>query len=257
MKLKKDWMFLKSFRLAKANLGNVGLIILFDLLFFVSFFYVFPYFGNYLAGNLTVSQTVSFAITLIVLNIIYKLLTLFAYSFFKYCILDSVKSMFQKTGFSLKRLGQFYLLNLILFAPPYLALGFILSGIKEAYRPYAFIFLGLAAAPFLYIIVNIAQSSFYNGNSIKKSISKGFEFLSKKNVYMEVMLIVIVFLLLYGALLWVITYSFNFIVSNSYTSYLIQHAYFKSISLIVFYAVFYLVILVNRISFYSLSEKSQ
>ena len=254
MNLKKDWLFLKSFRFAKANPGKIGLMILFDLLFVASFFYVFPAFAKYLNQNLTISQTMTFAITLIVLDIVYKLLTLFAYSFFKYCVLDSVKSIFQKTEFSLKRLWKFCLLNIILFVPPYLVLGFILSGIKEAYRPYVFIFLGLAISPFLYIIINIAQSYFYQGASIKKSVSKGFEFLNKKEVYKGVILILVIFLLLYGALLWLISYSFNYIVSNNYTSYLIQHAYFKSISIIVFDALFYCIIVVNRLSFYNLAK---
>ena len=257
MKLKKEWLFLKSFRLAKANLGKIGLMLLFDLLFFVSFLYVFPAFAKYLNQNIPISQTVSFAITLIVLDIVYKLLTLFVYSFFKYCVLDSIKSIFHKAEFSLSRLWKFYLLNILLFAPPYLALGFILSGIKEAYRPYVFIFLGLAISPFLYILINTAQSYFYQGNSVKKSISKGFEFLSRKEAYKEIIIIVAIFLLLYGALLWLISYSFNYIVSNSYTSYLIQHAYFKSISIIVFDAFFYFIILVNRLSFYSLAKESQ
>lgn len=257
MKLKKDWLFLKSFKIAKSNLGKIGLMILFDLLFFVSFLYVFPYFGNYLAKNLTISQTVSFAITILIFQMLYVLLILFVYSFFKYCILDSVKSMFHKAEFSLSRLWQFYLLNIILFVPPYLVLGFILSGIKEAYRPYVFIFLGLAISPFLYMMINIAQSYFYQENNIKKSISKGFEFLNKKDSYKEVLLILFIFLLLYGALLWLISYLFNYIVSNNYTSYLIQYAYFKSISIIVFDAFFYFIILVNRISFYSLAKESQ
>ena len=120
-----------------------------------------------------------------------------------------------------------------------------------------FIFLGLAVSPFLYIIVNIAQSYFYQGTSIKQSISKGFEFLNKKEAYKEVILILAIFLLLYGALLWLISYSFNYIVSNNYTSYLITYAYLKTISIIVFDALFYCIVLVNRISFYSLAKESQ
>lgn len=257
MKLKKDWLFLKSFRLAKANPGKIGLVILFDLLFFVSFLYVFPYFGNYLAKNLTISQTMSFAITILIFQMLYVLSILFVYSFFKYCVLDSIKSIFHKTEFSLGRLWKFYLLNLILILPPYLVFSFILSGIQEAYRPYVFIFLGLAISPFLYIVINIAQSYFYQENSIKKSVSRGFEFLNKKEAYKEVILIVAIFLLLYGVLLWLISYSFNFIVSNNYTSYLITYSYFKTISIIIFDALFYCIILVNRISFYSLTKESQ
>ena len=309
MKLKKEWLFLKSFRLAKSNPSKIGLMLLFDLLFFVSFFYVFPDFGKYLAQNLSISQTISFAIIVLLFQIVYVLLILFVYSFFKYCVLDSIKSIFHKAEFSLSRLWQFYLLNIILFLPPYFAFSFILSGIKEAYQPYVFISLGLVVSPFLYILVNIAQSYFYQGHPLKKSISKGFsnsipvgffnllismpiiilyyyfyfrflnsyifillqiivisifiycffnytEKIVKHQKYKEIMLFVILFGLLIGLGYSIIAYTLEFIVSNSYTSYLITYAYFKSIFIIIFDILFYCIILVNRISFYSLAKES-
>ena len=258
MKSKKEWLFLKSFRAAKSNPGKIGLIFLFDLLFLMSFFYVFPNFGKYLAQNIPMSQTASFAITIMLLQVVYNLLVLFAYSFFKYCALDPIKSIFQKTDFSLNRLGQFYLLNVALFLPPYILFGFILSGIKPQYQPYVFVSVGLILSIFLYIAINAAQSNFYQGNSIKKSIAKGFDFaLHKMDAYKEIVLVMAIFILALGAFLWLAGYLFNFIVTKSYTSYLITFAYFKQISIIIFDAIFYFIILVNRISFYSLAKENQ
>ena len=145
--VKKEPLFVKSFKLAKSNPNKAGLMVLFDAMFLVSFFGLQILATNF-SQSIAVFATSASIFIFIVFSLIYYLIVLFVFSFFKYSILDFIKSLFEKTGFSFKRLGQFYSLNLIIagifFAIMILA-NFLLASIKEQYRPFVFIFL---AAPY-------------------------------------------------------------------------------------------------------------
>src|SRR3989338_4258597 len=173
-------LFIKSFNLAKSSPGKTGLMALFDALFIASIFAL-----NGLTQYLTsgfietlISPTLPSAAIFIIFSLIYYLIALFAYSFFKYSILDFIKSLFERTEFSFKRLGQFYSLNIIIagiFLAVMLLANFLLASIKQAYAPFVFIFLAVPYMLFLYATVNISHSLFYQGYSIKESIKKGFK----------------------------------------------------------------------------------
>ncbi|MDP3766331.1 MAG: hypothetical protein Q8R04_07505, partial [Nanoarchaeota archaeon] len=253
-------LFLKSLYLAKSNPNKTGLMILFDALFLISVFVLYRL-SAYFAQSLFAAQTPAFVLISIAFSLIYYLILLFAYSFFKYGVLDFIKSLFEKTEFSFNRLGQFYSLNMIIagifFAIMFLA-NFLLASVKAQYRPFVFIFLAVPYSIFLYTIVNTSHSSFYQGASTKDAIKKGFEITFKKiKVYRETILIVILFALLLWLLFFGSGYLIRLVASKNYSLYLNTYAYFKQISIILFDIVFYLVILVNRISFYALAKESK
>ena len=255
---KKEPLFVKSFKLLKFNLNKTGLMILFDVLFIVSAFGLQTLF-RYLAQSLNISVAIpkatATAFAYIALSLFYYLIVLFAYSFFKYCVLDFIKSLFERAEFSFKRLGQFYSLNIIMagiFFAAMIALNFLLANIKPNYQPFVFIFLAVPYALFLYIIINISHSLFYRGALIRDSIKNSFKItFTKIKIYRETILIMILSALVLWLLFFGSGYLIRLLASKNYSLYLNTYAYFKQASIIVFDIAFYLVILINRVSFYA------
>lgn len=257
MKLKKELLLVKSLNLAKSNPSKTGLMILFDVLFLVSVFGL-QTLSKYFAQSLIVPQTLASAFVFIVFSLIYYLIILFVYSFFKYSILDFIKSLFEKTEFSFKRLGQFYLLNIVIaaiFFPILILFTYIFLSVKAPYKPFIFVFLAVPYALFLYIVANISHSLFYEGSSIKETIKKSFKItFTKMKMYRETILIIILVALLLWLLFFGSGYLIRLIASKNYSLYLTAYSYFKQISIIILDLVLYFVILINRISFYSLAR---
>ena len=92
--VKKEPLFIKSFRLAKSNPNKTGLMILFDAMFLVSFFGLQILATNF-SQSIAVFTTSASAFVFIILSLIYYLIVLFVYSFFKYSLLDFIKSLFE------------------------------------------------------------------------------------------------------------------------------------------------------------------
>ena len=189
------------------------------------------------------------------------MIVLFVYSFFKYCLLDFIKYLIEKTNFSLKRLGQFYSLNIIIagiFFAIMLLLNIILANVKQDYQPYVFIVMAVPYSLFLYIIINTSHSLFYQGASIKESIKNNFKItFTKIAVYRETVLVMILVALLLGLLFLGSGYLVSLIASKNYSLYLNVYAYFKQASVLIFDLVFYIMILINRISFYSMTKENK
>lgn len=264
MKLKKsakikELLFLKSLSLLKSTPTKAGLMVLFDVLFLVSFYSLnklIVYFSQYLA----IPTTLASAFVFVLYSLIYYLIILLAYSFFKYLVLDSIKSLFEKTVLSFKKLSQFYLLNIVIagiFFAVMLLFNYILAGVKVAYQPYVFILLAAPYLLFLYVIINVSHSLFYQGASIKNSIKKSFKItFTKMNVYRETILAMIFFAIVLWAVLYGSGYLLKLLVSKNYTSYLITYSYFKQITIIILDLAFYLIILINRVSFYAITKEN-
>ncbi|MBI2542275.1 hypothetical protein HYV80_06205 [Candidatus Woesearchaeota archaeon] len=265
---KKEKLFIKSFLLAKSNLNKTGYIILFDVLFLASVFScVFAlqsmtrYLSNYVPFPQSPSAIYVFLALSVAYYLIFFLILLFAYSFFKLIVLDYTKSFFETTEFSFRRLWQFYSLNIILAGislAVMLAANFILAGIKIQYRPFVFISLAVPYFLFLYIILNVSHSLFYQGASWKGSAVNGFKItFTKIKVYRETILIMI----LAALLLWLLFIGSGYLIrlaySKNYSLYLSMYAYFKQASVILFYIVLYFVVLINRISFYSIIREEK
>lgn len=254
--IKRDSLFIKSFKLAKSNLNKTGLMFLFDVLFLVSFFGL-QTLSRYFAQRIAIPITLISIIIFIIFSLIYYLIILFVYSFFKYSILNFIKSLFENADFSFKRLGQFYSLNIIIagiFFAILILFNFILASIKQSYAPFVFIFLAVPYSLFLYVIVNTAHSLFYEGTSIKDSIKRSFNItFTKIKSYREIILIMILFALLSWLLFGGSNYLFQ---KYAYRFSLTNSEYIKQAYIIIFDVVFYLMILINRISFYYIIKNS-
>src|SRR3989338_1747996 len=152
----KDSLFFKSLKLARANPSKIGLMALFDFLFLVSAFMLYRLTG-FFAPNIPIPKALSPIFVFLALSLIYYLVVLFAYSFFKYCLLDCVKSLFGNTEFSFRRLGQFYSLNIVIagiFFAVMMLLSLFLSSINQEYAPFVFIVLAVPYLLFLYAVIN-------------------------------------------------------------------------------------------------------
>ena len=254
----KGSLFVKSLRLAKSNLNKAGMMVLFDALFLVSIFALYSL-SDYFARSLAVGTAFASASVFIAFSLIYYLAALLVYSFFKYSVLDYIKSLFDKTDFSFSRLGQFYSLNIIIagiFFAAMLLFNLILAGIKQPYAPFAFIFMAIPYLLFLYAMVNVSHSLFYQGASIKKSIKEGFRItFTRMGVYRDTVLVIIFLALILWLLFIGSGYLVRFIGSKNYALYLTLYSYFRQASIIFFDITFYIAILINRISFYSLSKE--
>ena len=261
MKIKnliKNSLFAKSFNLAKSNPGKIGLVVLFDVSFLASFYYILPFFLSYSASTILWPKSGAFVYVYLIADFIYKLLQIFVYSFFKYSILDFIKSFFQKTDFSLKRLWQFYLLNIILILPLFIVFNIILDSVKEAYRPYFFVITGMPIFLFLYVILNLSHSFFYDGNSLKNSLRKSLSLtFGKIKSYRETIGVIILALLVLGLLFLIAGSLVRFSTSGNYLLYLKTYDYFKTAAIVAVDIVMYLIILINRISFYSVARESK
>ena len=166
-----------------------------------------------------------------------------------------VNSIFEKTEFSFKRLAQFYSLNIIIagiFFAVMLIANFILTSIKQTYAPFVFIFMAIPFLLFLYVIINISHSLFYEGASIKDSIKKGFKItFTKMKIYRETILVMILLALILWLLFFGSGYLIRILASKNYNLYLSTYSYFKQAAIIAFDLAFYLIILINRITFYA------
>lgn len=261
MKIKRlleNSLFAKSLRLAKSNPSKTGLMILFDILFLVSAFALFKL-SAFFAQELYLPESGKALIVYILFSLIYYLALLLAYSFFKYCTLDFIKSLFGKTSFSFNRLGQFYALNIIIagiFLAVTIVLNFVLAGMRQTYAPYVFIALAVPYLIFTYSITNMSHSFFCAGMSIKHSVIKGLKAaFAEIRIYRETILAMASLALALGLLFLAGGYLLNSLALTNYSLYTAIYPHFRQASVAAFDLVFYFSILINRISFYHLAKE--
>ncbi len=255
----KGWMFSNSYNLAKSNLDKIGLMALFDASFIVSFFYLLPYLARYIGENYIfpiglLGPSVQALSIFIMFTVSYYLIILFFYSFFKYCVMDTIRSVYKKSEFSFSRLGKFFLLNLALILPPYVLFSFTVGSIKESFRPYGFLAIGIPLLLYVYALLNSAHSFFYRGSSFKESLKKSLEASFKIKAYKETVLIIIIAGLALGIFFWLMGMLINWLLSGNYLIYLNAYPYYRVATVWLSYAVIYAIVLVNRITFYKMAK---
>ena len=115
--------------------------------------------------------------------------------------------------------------------------------------------MGIPIFILLYLVLNLSQSLFYEGASIKKSIKESFRIpFAKIRNSMELALLILLSVLLLGLLLLGSGYLIRLVAGRNYLLYLNLYAYFRQISIASFYLVFYMAIFINRVSFYQITK---
>ena len=256
----KESLFLKSVKLAKSNPNKIGLMLLFDILFIIAAFSLNSIL-QYFAQSIAITQPLWSIVAFIALSLFYYLIMLLVYSFFKYLVLDYVKSLFEKSSFSFNRLGQFYGLNVVLaaiFFASILLFDYVIRYIQIQYRPWVFVSIAVPYLILFYVMVNASQTLFYSGSSIKDSLRNGFKMtFMKLKAYRETILVMIIASLLLWLLFFGAGYLIRLAASKNYSFYLSAYAYYKQATIIVFDIVLYLIILINRITFYGMMKENK
>lgn len=137
----------------------------------------------------------------IIYTFIYFGLILLIYSFFKYCILDFIKSLFEKQRFTIKRLLKLYILNLKYIVIPivlsFVLLFFISLSIERDYASGLFILIMIPILFFYYPFINLCHSSFYKGkNDIMRSLRIAFSPQKYYRIYLSSFIIIICYLMI-------------------------------------------------------------
>ncbi len=253
-------LFVKSVRIARSNQPKSWLIVLFDLLFIVAAFSVYTLNAYFAESLFLPTSAVTFAIY-IAFSLLYWLAILFAYTFFKYLVLNSIKSYFEPTEISFSRLGKFYYLNLVLAVAAFafiLLLNLILASIQIQYRPIAFVVIAAPLGALAYVFVGMSHSFFSNGKSVKDSLRGSMSAaFSRINVYGNTVIV----MLMYAMLLWLVLlaagYLIRLLATGNYSTYLAVYAHFQNFSKIAFDILAYFFIFVNRITFFELAKKDK
>ena len=274
MKLKKriqSSQFFETLKIIKKQPKLFFQAVLFDVLFLASLYGISKLVSFSIPADTSSITAIlqspwlmlSFAL---ISSALYYLFILFIYSFFKYNILDIIKSMFGKTKFSFRRLGSFFLLN-ILIAALLFAVFISINLIVSPFIVSPFIVIKILAAilffvmivPFIffsYPLINITHSLFEEGSNIKDSLKKGFKITFGKiksyaAVYLHSIIVFVIYIVLFYIFGLILKYTL-FRDLQAYAGYYPIYVGFFNITATI---LLFLIIAFNRIYFYNAVRK--
>ncbi len=260
MKKIRESHFAKTFGLMKDNPKNMLHIILFDILFLATmsvFYKLTEFFFLRTLPEISVTTTIIY----LILTLMYYLALILIYSFFKYSILNSIKSLFKKTKGGFDNLKKFYLLNLLIFVVLFMAFlvlnGVFLIGVKEEYAAYALLIISVPLFLIAYIFMNIGHTMFSEAEKprIKEIARKAFNLVFEVKRYWGIFLADAVLIIAYFTVFYLIGVALKATVFKSYLTpakyYDIYTMGFVIITTLFFYFIFFF----NRIYFYNIIKK--
>ena len=106
-----------------------------------------------------------------------------------------------------------------------------------------------------YVMINFSQSLFYEGTPLKKSLANGLKSMSSFKFYKGQVGPIIVASLVLWALFFAAGLVVRSFYSTNYLIYLQFYSYLSKAAFFLTYLALYLVILINRITFYRLSRE--
>lgn len=209
--------------------------------------------GDLLAGS---GQAVTYLTILIVL---YYAFLVLLYSLAKHLVLDQVKSLWEKKVISLGRFWTFYGLNLLLVGVLLLValgLGYVVDATIQPYD----LFVGPALfLPFFlvaYVLVNLSHSAFFaRGEKVLEAFSSGVLMLGQGSRYG----IVLGISLLLGGGVWLLFFiaglAIRMVAEHDFALYASVYGVYQQITVYVFTAVLYGLLVYNRALFYKLVSR--
>ena len=244
----------KTLSLIKKNPSQFLYMLLFDFLFVVVVYYLS-----------VATRFFTFSDNLIVFGIyfmIFLLIILLVYSFFKYMILDSLKSVFWKSELNFKDFFSFYKLNLAVFLVPFILifigimvfassnlLQYNLTGMVTVI---VLSILLLTVLLFIYTLVNISHNLFVHAKKqgiVKDALKKTLNIPLYGKIYSYNLLFLIVFFAGWLAA--------NYILKSIGFSTYIQYYQVYRIFIWTFGAIIlYFIIVFNRVNFYLIINKN-
>jgi hypothetical protein len=183
--------------------------------------------------------------------VVYYLILLFIYSFFKYDMLLFIQGFVKKGRFNFKHIRQFFLLNLfnfILFLVCAMVINYLILGIKDSYqRSFSFWIIVIFLFMF-YIFLNLSHSIFIEEKKVKKVIRLSFRIMfGRIKSYAGFLIHTIGLVVLFFILILVLWLIFSRLLQMQ----MIYAILFNIVSAIIIYAI----VLTNRIYFYLAVEK--
>jgi len=253
----KDSYFAKIWKLIKDNPKNMFQIVLFDFLFLVTAGIFYWLTGLLLSvAPKTASGTV--IVFYLILTLMYYLILIFLCSFFKYLILDSLKSLFRKTKLEFNNLKSFYLLNLLIFFVFFMAFwvlnGVFLIGVREEYAAYVFLIISTPLFLAAYVFVNISHTLFSEAEKpkIKEIVSRAFNSALEAKKYSRIFLTNIVLIAVYFIGFYLIG---SVLKATVFRGYLVPSWYYDAYTTgfgIITTLFFYFILFFNRVYFYDI-----
>lgn len=196
--------------------------------------------GKMAASYLDISPGPLMLTQAVLLDLLYLLFLLSLYSFFKWCVLEVLKTGILKRGFSMERLGRFFLLNIAIFmvmlATSWIA-AFILANAKEGFALPVLLVVVIPYLVLAYVFLNSAHSAFSSGLNIRESLRSGISHAKSRRMYLGIILPSVILIALLS-----IPYSLLYI-WLSMTPYAAAIMY-------VFEAIIYIVFVISRTGFY-------
>jgi len=267
-KIKKRFLessFFKVFSIIKNNKQTYIYTIALDLLFLALILFIGKSLGSLIPKDPTQIMAIfktntNLLLFVIIYPIIYYLFIIFIYSIVKLTTLNLIKPLFEKAKFTFKRLGKFYLLNLIVFLIFFFSALIILAVfaliLRADFLKYVLVVLLIPFLFFLYSIINISHTLFIKDEK-KKLIKKSFKiaFNKIKNYGMFItwdIILILIYLVIYNIIHLIFRFTLfanKELLANYGSAYL---KIFNIVSLIVFY----LIIAFNRIYFYKTIDKN-
>jgi|TARA_B100002003_G_scaffold244179_1_gene269776 hypothetical protein len=258
----KNSLFVRVFRLIKLNKKLFFLTLMFDILFIASLYFTSQLITLALTPRIE-SIARFFGLPVLVLlfallfSIGYICLLIWLYSFFKYNILDLIKSMKQKTESGFRRLKSFFLLNLIMLVVGFVSfflIGLMFLGIKSQYLPIVYLIVIIPTVLTFYSFINFAHSYFVLKHlSVKGALKHSLKRISKLSSYYKIYLITLGYILAYLAVYFLIALLMKNIVLDKYKLLGFLPIYVNVFTVITL-IVFYFIIAYNRIYYYLIVE---
>lgn len=249
----RDNEFFKIFNDLRDNPKTGFHIVLFDILFIVSI-NVLYWLVSFLIITDVTKINAGLAIMYLVLTIVYYLVLVFIYAFFKYNIMKSIKSLYgekSKENLSLKKFYMFNLIIFVIFFATTFTLNsiFLLSAVEEL-RPFVFMILNVPLFLIGYILINISHSKFFLKSEKKLAIiKKSFNsFLALKNyffVFIYDLILIIIYFIIFYVIGWILR-------TTIFTgqSAAVRYSWYEASFVVVSVVFFYLLLYINRIYFY-------
>ena len=243
----------REFTLVKSSLEKTFTIVLFDASFLISLLLLKVVLGHF-SEIISLPQS-SLGVSMIFLfGVIYYMAIILVYSLFKFVIMGYIKNYFEKKHISFRNFWKFYRLNIFIagiFLSIMIVLEYLLAGIKPEYQPYVFVMMAVPFSFCLYFAVNISHSCFNNEISVKVSVIRGMKdvfacFRKYSNILIFACTIAGASLILF----LFAGYAIRLLSSGNYAAYLNYYSIFKQASAIALWVLIYVVVFINRISFY-------
>lgn len=248
--------FLKVFKIIRENLNVYFYTIVLDFIFLALIVLVGKYLGSLIPTDPQQLMGLFKSSTNLLLFVfgyplLYYLFVLFVYSITKLGILNLIGSLYEENRFTLKRLGKFYLLNIMLFVLFFLSamvlLGIVALIFRRDFLNYVVLILLAVFLFFLYSVINISHTLFIKNEGdriIRKSIDIAFNKIDKYGMFIIWnSVVILIYLVLHNLILRLLI----FVNKDLLVSY---GGVYEKIFNIVSLVVIYLIMAFNRMYFY-------